>query len=190
MAKTSLTLDKVVSVLNQKVKDGILEVLPFAKDDRLLVKPEKLPEILKALKETKELSFEFLMDQTAVDYLGQAERFEVVYQLYSMTHNFRLRVKTRVTEAKAQLKTASNLWKAADWFEREIWDMYGIRFEGHPDLKRLLMYEEFQGHPLRKDYPLKGHQPIVDLLKAIVPPKEPQYQWTPDERRVRLDLDD
>ncbi len=190
MAKTSLTLDKVVSVLEKKVKDAIVEHTAVERDDRVQVKPDALLDVLKALKNEKDLSFEFLMDQTAVDYMGEEPRFEVIYQLYSMSHNYRLRVKTRVGGDTPQLPTATGLWKAADWFEREIWDMYGVRFEGHPNLKRLLMYEEFEGHPLRKDYPLKGHQPIVELRKPIAPPKEPQHQWTPAQRQARLDLDD
>lgn len=88
-------------------------------------------------------------------------RFEVVYHLYSHTHARRLRVKVPVNEADAIVDSVTGLWKAADWFEREVWDMFGIRFTGHPNLKRIMMYDSFQGHPLRKDYPVNKRQPII-----------------------------
>jgi NADH-quinone oxidoreductase subunit C len=88
-------------------------------------------------------------------------RFEVVYHLYSHTHTRRLRVKVPVGAADAVVDSVTGLWKAADWFEREVWDMFGIRFEGHPTLKRILMYEPFDGHPLRKDYPVRKRQPLI-----------------------------
>jgi NADH-quinone oxidoreductase subunit C len=84
-----------------------------------------------------------------------------VYHLYSLGHNHRLRVKVRVEEDDAVVPTAVALWPIADWLEREVWDMFGVRFEGHPDLRRLLMYEEFVGHPLRKDYPINRRQPLI-----------------------------
>jgi NADH-quinone oxidoreductase subunit C len=104
------------------------------------------------------------MDLTAVDYLGEPERFEIVYHLYSLAKNHRLRVKVRVAESDPELESLTPLWKGADWLEREVWDMYGIRFRGHPNLRRvlMLMYEQFRGHPLRKDYPANGRQPLVE----------------------------
>jgi len=112
------------------------------------------------------LAFDVLIDLTAVDYLkypGREDgpRFEVVYHLYSITHNHRLRLKVRVDEDDASVPSAVALWPIANWLERETWDMFGVRFEGHPDLRRLLMYEEFVGHPLRKDYPINRRQPLI-----------------------------
>ena len=103
---------------------------------------------------------------TAVDYQkypGREDgpRFEVVYHLYSLRWNHRVRIKVRVDEDDAVVPTAVPLWPIADWLEREVWDMFGVRFEGHPDLRRLLMYEEFVGHPLRKDYPINRRQPLI-----------------------------
>ena len=92
---------------------------------------------------------------------GDGARLEVVYHLYSHTHTRRLRVKVLVGEADAVIDSVTGLWKAADWFEREVWDMFGIRFTGHPNLKRILMYEPFDGHPLRKDYPVRKRQPLL-----------------------------
>ena len=88
-------------------------------------------------------------------------RLEVVYHLYSHARTRRLRVKVPVGEADAVVDSVTSLWKAADWFEREVWDMFGVRFEGHPNLKRILMYEPFDGHPLRKDYPVNKRQPLI-----------------------------
>ncbi|MBI1992491.1 MAG: NADH-quinone oxidoreductase subunit C [Candidatus Omnitrophica bacterium] len=91
-------------------------------------------------------------------------RFEVVYHFYSSTHRHRLRVKVPLSSADPVVDSLTGLWAAANWFEREVWDLFGIRFAGHPDLKRILMYESFQGHPLRKDYPVRKRQPLIGPL--------------------------
>ncbi len=115
-----------------------------------------------ALRDGPELQFNVLLDVTAVDYLGETPRFEVVYHLLSLTHGHRLRVKIRVPEDDDPwVHSLADMWKAANWLEREAWDMFGIRFVGHPDLRRILMYEEFVGHPLRKDYPFNKRQPLT-----------------------------
>ena len=89
------------------------------------------------------------------------ERFVVVYHFFSLEHKHRLRLVVPVAEAEPEVDSLVSLWAAANWLEREVWDMYGIRFRGHPDLKRILMYEEFEGHPLRKDYPVNKRQPLI-----------------------------
>jgi NADH-quinone oxidoreductase subunit C len=88
-------------------------------------------------------------------------RFTVVYHFYSMSHKHRLRLVVPVEEAAAEVDSLTSVWPGANWLEREVWDMFGIRFRGHPDLKRILMYEGFEGHPLRKDYPVKRRQPLI-----------------------------
>ncbi len=109
--------------------------------------------------------FEILLDITAVDYLGKRDkRFEVVYLLLSIKNRTRLRLKVPLDEGE-KIPSASSLWKNANWLEREVYDMFGIEFEGHPDLRRILLYPEFEGHPLRKDYPLKKSQPRIKLLR-------------------------
>ena len=102
-----------------------------------------------------------LMDLTAVGHLGREPRFDVVYHLYSPELKQRLRVVVGVPEDDCRLASMVPLWPAADWLEREVWDLYGIRFEGHPDLRRILLYDEFEGHPLRKDYPKSRRQPLI-----------------------------
>jgi NADH-quinone oxidoreductase subunit C len=91
---------------------------------------------------------------------GQA-RFAVVYHFFSLKHKHRLRLVVPVEEDEAEVDSLASLWAGADWLEREVWDMFGIRFRGHPNLKRILMYEEFEGHPLRKDYPVNKRQPLI-----------------------------
>lgn len=131
---------------------------------------DRVVEVLNFLKESEGCDYQFLSDITATDEEVEP-RFEVVYQLTSFSSGARIRVKVRVQDGES-VPTATSLWDAADWPEREVWDMFGVRFEGHPDLRRILMDERWQGHPLRKDYPLRGYQlfpdpmPInVDLLK-------------------------
>ena len=143
----------------------ILETHDFRGDHTAVVDRSAITGVLRFCRDDPALRFEVLMDLTAVDYLkypGREDglRFEVVYHLYSLTHNHRLRLKVPVEEGEA-VPTAVLLWPIANWFEREVWDMFGIRFEGHPDLRRLLMYEEFQGHPLQKDYPINKRQPLI-----------------------------
>ncbi len=117
--------------------------------------------IMEFLKSDARLSFNVLVDITAVDYLGREPRFEVVYHLLSLSFNNRLRIKVGVPGDKPELASLTALWGNANWLEREVWDMFGIEFEGHPDLTRILLYPEFDGHPLRKDYPIRRRQPLI-----------------------------
>jgi NADH-quinone oxidoreductase subunit C len=131
------------------------------------IERDAAPELFRALRDHPELKLEMLVDVTAVDYLGESPRFEVVYHLHSLTHGHRLRVKIRVVEDEPWVHSLTGLWKSANWLERETWDMLGIRFVGHPDPRRILMYEEFVGHPLRKDYPYNKRQPLVEERDPI-----------------------
>ena len=113
------------------------------------------------LRDDPRTQFNILVDVTAVDYLGRKPRFDVVYHLLSLQLRRRMRIKVRVEEENPGVESITSLWGSADWLEREVWDMLGIRFTGHPNLKRILMYDEFQGHPLRKDYPINKRQPLI-----------------------------
>ena len=130
-------------------------------DATALVERASLLEIMRLLRDEPGLDFEMLSDVTAVDWLGQEPRFELVYHLYSVQRNHRVRIKSRVPEHDPEIASLVPLWPSADWMEREVWDLYGIRFRGHPDLRRILLYAEFEGHPLRKDYPKEKRQPLV-----------------------------
>jgi NADH-quinone oxidoreductase subunit C len=125
------------------------------------VDPARIGEVLRFLRDDGELDFSMLTDLTAVDYLGEEPRFEVVYHLYSVSKNQRVRIKARVPEAAPEIESVVELWPSANWMEREVYDLYGIAFVGHPDLRRILLYEGFEGHPLRKDYPKERRQPLV-----------------------------
>jgi NADH-quinone oxidoreductase subunit C len=130
-------------------------------DDVVFVRKDQIVEVCRFLKEDPKMAFDMAPYITAVDYLGQEPRFEVVYNLYSTGLNWRVRLRVKVPEEDPVLASVTCLWRGADWFERYCYDMYGLRFTGHPDLRRLFMYDEFVGHPLRKDYPLRGRQPLV-----------------------------
>jgi NADH-quinone oxidoreductase subunit C len=130
-------------------------------DATAIVDPARLVDVMRFLRDDADCRFDMLTDVTTVDYLGEEPRFEMVYHLYSLPRNKRLRVKARVSEQSPEIATLCELWPSANWMEREAWDLYGIRFAGHPDLRRILLYEEFEGHPLRKDYPKEKRQPLV-----------------------------
>lgn len=141
--------------------DKVLSTHEFRGDATAIVDRTALIDVCKLLRDDPELAFDFLMDVTAVDYIGRVPRFEVVYHFYSLAKNHRVRIKVPVEDGDPKLPSVVSLWPSADWLERETWDMYGIRFEGHPNLKRIYLYEEFEGHPLRKDYPKEKRQPLI-----------------------------
>jgi NADH-quinone oxidoreductase subunit C len=163
---------------------GILETVRARFGERLQESSEPLGEptivvdranaldVLRELRDGADTAFEMLMDLTAVDYLGRTPRYEVVLQLYSLSKNHRLRVKIPLEEPT--MPTMSSLWGSANWLERECWDLVGIRFEGHPDLRRILMYPEFEGHPLRKDYPVMKRQPLIPERDPVENPWPPR----------------
>src|SRR3989442_11287426 len=146
--------------------DAIVETEDNRGDLTAVVARDALLGVLAHCRDDAALAFDVLMDLTAVDYLkfpGREDgpRFEVVYHLYSLTHNHRLRLKVRVEEDDASVPSVVALWPIANWLQREAWDMFGGRFQSHPHLPPLLMYEEFVGHPLRKDYPISRRQPLI-----------------------------
>ena len=149
--------------LQDRFPNAVVEIHAHRGDETAVMERESLLEITQFIKTDPAFQMNVLMDETAVDGLGMnwKPRFEVVYHFYSLPLNHRLRLKVRVEEKDLVVPSLVGLWPIADWFEREIWDMFGIRFEGHPNLKRILMYEEFTGHPLRKDYPINKRQPLI-----------------------------
>jgi NADH-quinone oxidoreductase subunit C len=130
--------------------------------------PERIAEICAFAK--KELGFDYLVDVTGIDNYGDDPRWTVVYELYGYGHHCHLRLKTNISEEKSELPTISSVWRTADWHEREIYDMMGVRFRNHPDLRRILMWEGYPYFPLRKDFPLSGkssEMPDVGFTKPI-----------------------
>lgn len=153
------------STVLQKIKDHfsewVIETHSYGDEDTAIISKKGLLEVAQFLKEDPELRFNYLMDVTAVDYWKRKPRFEIVYHFLSLSTRQRLRLKVPVGEQGPEVETLTNLWPSANWYEREVYDMYGIKFRNHPNLKRILMYPEFQGHPLRKDYPIARRQPLV-----------------------------
>jgi NADH-quinone oxidoreductase subunit C len=135
--------------LKDALGDGITELSSYLGQNFIVAKPASVIPILEYLK--LEADYDYLVDVTAVDWPKRAERFDVVYILYSFARNDRVRIKTYIKEGEKP-KTAVDVHLTANWLEREVFDMFGIEFEGHPDLRRILMPEEWEGYPLRKDY--------------------------------------
>lgn len=135
--------------LKERFGDQILEASTYLGQEFLVAKPEAGVPVLEFLK--RESDFDYLVDVTAVDYPSRPERFDLVYIVYSFARNQRIRVKARIAEGYKPA-TAVGVHLTANWLEREVFDMFGIEFDGHPDMRRILMPEEWQGHPLRKDY--------------------------------------
>ncbi len=141
--------------LKAKFGDSVSEPAEFRGEITLqATDPEQVPEICLFAK--KELGFDYLVDITSVDNYGDDPRFTLIYHLYGYGHLNYLRLKTAVTEEKGEVPTVIGVWRTADWHEREIYDMMGIRFRGHPDLRRILMWDGYPYFPLRKDFPLAG----------------------------------
>jgi len=130
-------------------------------------------DFFRALRDEPGFEFNFLTDVTAVDWPERKPRFDVVYHLNSLTLGHRIRVKIGVDGADPWVHSVFGVWRAADWLERECFDMFGIVFKGHPDLRRILMYDSFEGYPLRKDYHYNKRQPIVPEVDPVVNPLRP-----------------
>jgi NADH/F420H2 dehydrogenase subunit C len=144
----------------EKIKEQFPEEFREAKEYRgqlaVTVRKERIKEICRFLHDDPELAFDHITDVTAVDYPNDEERFEVVYLFYSIPKNRRIRLKARVREEDCAIDSVTDIWQGANFLEREAYDLMGIRFTGHPDLRRILLTEDFEGHPLRKDYPVEG----------------------------------
>jgi len=156
--------EHVVTAVKARFPDAVVSDHAWRGDETIVVSRERLLEVLLFLRDDPALDFKLPVDVCAVDYLGWKEpRFEVVYHLLSLSKRQRIRVKVEVPQDDCQVPSAIAIWPGVDWFEREAWDMYGIVFLGHPKLERILLYEEFEGHPLRKDYPQRGYQPLMPM---------------------------
>jgi len=149
-----MTGTDLLASLGQLLGAKILAKTEFRGETTFALSPTDLREVAKFCRD--ELSFDYLLDVTSVDHFGEEPRFEIVYELYSMTLAVHLRLKLRVSEDKGEVATVSDLWPAANWHEREIYDMMGLKFTGHPDLRRILMWDGYPYFPLRKEFPVEG----------------------------------
>jgi NADH-quinone oxidoreductase subunit C len=149
-----MTGPELLRTLSQLFGTKLLEKSEFRGETTYTIDPADLREVAKFCRD--EISLDYLVDITSVDNFGEEPRFEVVYELYSMTLAVHLRLKVRVSEEAAAIDTVSDIWPTANWHEREIYDMMGIKFNGHPDLRRILMWDGYPYFPLRKEFPLEG----------------------------------
>jgi NADH-quinone oxidoreductase subunit C len=147
-----------IAALRERFSEAITDVREALGEVTCYVDAGFVIDVCRFLRDDPRFEFNMLADQTAVDLgIDQDPRFEVVYHLNSLTKYHRLRLKATLPADEPTIASVTSVWKTADWLERETFDMFGIVFEGHPDLRRILMPEEFQWHPLRKDYPVRGY---------------------------------
>ena len=155
---------RVVDLVKTRFGEAVLSSSDFRGDDTVVVRREDYFDVVRFLKDSPGAAMDFFVDLTCVDWPGRDPRFDVVVHLRSHAHGHRLRVKVGVPEDRAEITSIAGIYPGANWFEREAYDMYGVRFDGHPDLRRILLYDEFEGFPLRKDYPKEKRQPLVPML--------------------------
>lgn len=167
---SQITTQKVVEDLKKNFGEAILDVTTYADDTRVLVDTEKLMDINSWLKE--EYRFIYLADIFGTDRFTSEDRFEVFYNLVSLKYQLRLFIYVRLPEEDPTILSATSVWRAAIWYEREVYDMFGIYFENHPDLRRIFMPEDFEYHPLRKEFPLLGIPGSIPLPSSTPDPED------------------
>jgi NADH-quinone oxidoreductase subunit C len=150
-----MPLPAFITTLQARMPDAIAHISYFVGDWTIVAPVARVHDVLRYLRTAPDAAFDFCSDVTATDWPPRPERFDLVYCLYSIAHRHRIRVKTRVAEHQP-VPSATDLWTAANWLEREVFDMFGVNFTGHPDRRRILMPDDWQGYPQRKDYPLEG----------------------------------
>ena len=165
-----------IAALQARFGAAVQQVEEFRGDTTVTIARDELLEVLRHLKETPALGFNFLSTITVYDDWPAEPRFNVIYQLRELTHPTNLRLRVRLSGDDAVLPTAIGVFINADWYEREVWDMFGVKFTGHPDPRRILMPEDWQGHPLRKDYPLGYEEVQFTFNQAEIDKKKPYAQ--------------
>jgi NADH-quinone oxidoreductase subunit C len=159
-------------MLKERFPAAVLAVEEFRGETTVTIDKGALREVMRFLKENEATRYDLLVDVAGADFGGASPRFMVAYLLHSLWSNNRLRIKTRVADG-AELDTVSDIWRAAEWLEREVYDMFGIPFGNHPDLRRILLTDDFVGYPLRKEFPVQGHD--FDKPLNLCPEEETGY---------------
>jgi NADH-quinone oxidoreductase subunit C len=157
--------NEIIEKLSASFPSSVISHDEFRDELSLNIERARLLDVLKFLKEDESLKFEMCEDVTAIDQARKKNRFTAVYHIYSFKHNFRLRIKTDVDDATCSVDSVTPVYKSAEWYERETYDMFGIKFTNHPDLRRMYMPEEFEYHPLRKEFPVMGIPGSLSLPK-------------------------
>lgn len=179
---------EIAKVLFEQFPDEIIDAYDFQGQTVIICRRDRILDLLSWLRDTPGIEMNHLMDLCGTDNLKRREsenleRFEVVYNLYSIAHRHEIRIRAQVPENNPCLDSATVLWSGADWMERECFDLVGISFTNHPDLRRVLLPDDWPGHPLQKEYPLKGAEPwpgMVDLQKRVEELR--QYDFYPQEK--------
>ena len=162
-----------IDKLKERFGADLLETHEARGEETIVIAPDRVLDVMKALRDEPGFEFNMLSDLTAVDWPDRKPRFDVIYHLNSLTLHHRLRVKVRTDAPAGWVNSVTSIWKGADWLERECFDMFGVEFHNHGDLRRILLYDSFQGHPLRKDYNYQHRQPIVPETDPVVTPLPP-----------------
>jgi NADH-quinone oxidoreductase subunit C len=149
-------MNPIAQKIKERFPGEFLEAKEYRGQLAVTVQKDRIVEICRFLHDDPELAFNHITDVTAADYPNDEERFEVIYHFYSISKNQRIRLKARVREEDCTIDSVAGIWQGANFMERETYDLMGIRFNGHPDLRRILLTDDFEGHPLRKDYPVEG----------------------------------
>jgi NADH-quinone oxidoreductase subunit C len=157
-----MTMDPAANTLDEKFPGAVLEKKEFRGETSVSVRLDAVRDVARFCRDT--LGFDYLLDLTSIDHFGSEPRWEVACELYSMSEGRHLRLKYSMNENEPEAPTLTDIWPAADWHEREAYDMMGIRFKGHPDLRRILMWDGYPHYPLRKDFPLEGLPTDVPLV--------------------------
>ena len=171
---------EIAERIREVFPEEVLAVSEFRGQVSVTLRKTRIRDVSRYLHDDPELYFDYLIDVCGVDYLGKKEkRFEVVYHLYSIKHRRMIRLKAEVGEEDLTIDSVTSVWIGANWHERETFDLFGITFSGHPDLRRILMPEDWEGHPLRKDYPLKGPATEWQGFEAVLERSRRfrEYEW-------------
>lgn len=150
--------ESLPKALEEARPGAVTEALSSRRELILRVDHTRLVELCRFLREDPEWNFDFLAALSGVDWIGRSPRFEVVYQLRSLPQNLRVSLKVAVPDETLTVPSVTGVWKGVDWLEREVYDLYGIVFDGHPNLRRIMMPDDWEGHPYRKDFPLEGYE--------------------------------
>ncbi|MGR3319709.1 MAG: NADH-quinone oxidoreductase subunit C [Candidatus Anammoxibacter sp.] len=160
MSDNNSAENSIVTKVKEKFSDAVVDVQSFRNETTIILKKESIVDVCKFLRDDKALQFDYLSDLCGVDKVAVNNTFEIVYHLYSLKNNNRIRLKAPISDLeKPSISTVSTVWPTANWHEREVYDMFGVVFDGHPDMRRILTPDGFVGHPLRKDYPVDKRQP-------------------------------